>query len=126
MTSRKDSSVKDVVLKWSTPKSTSLELQRCTSAYRVTPSDVSYTVCIAPLCCSVYVLNISVRKIEFGILPWIFAAFSTVVIYQPVALVFVIVIFTTVKFSYIKRKSLGILLLKTMHCIVNNVPVIVA
>ncbi len=37
---KKDSSTKDVVLKWSTPKSSSLELQRCTSAYRVTPSDV--------------------------------------------------------------------------------------
>ena len=30
-----------VMLKWSTPKSTSLELQFCTSAYRVTPTNVS-------------------------------------------------------------------------------------
>ena len=33
---------KDVVLlKWSTPRTTSMDLQFCTSAYRVTPSDVS-------------------------------------------------------------------------------------
>ena len=28
-------------LKWSTPKTSSLELQNCTSAYRVTPTNVS-------------------------------------------------------------------------------------
>ena len=31
------------MLKWSTPKSTSLDVQCCTSAYRVTPTNVSGT-----------------------------------------------------------------------------------
>jgi len=39
---RRDGQHRDAVtLKWSTPKATSLELQFCTSAYRVTPSNVS-------------------------------------------------------------------------------------
>ena len=41
----KDTPHKDaIMLKWSTPKSTSLELQFCTSAYRVTPMNVSARV----------------------------------------------------------------------------------
>jgi hypothetical protein len=39
--SKKDHRDITVTLKWSTPKSTSMDLQFCTSAYRVTPSNVS-------------------------------------------------------------------------------------
>lgn len=37
---KKDSVVKEVTLRWSTPKTTSMDFQFCTSAYRVTPSNV--------------------------------------------------------------------------------------
>lgn len=56
--SKKDHREVVVTLRWSTPKSTPMDLQFCTSAYRVTPSNVSVTtpLCILSKCTSLLAL----------------------------------------------------------------------